>query len=201
MFGLGGLRGDKPVTGGDPWKGRLAFGAVVLVAGYFVVQTGCDAADPVAADLRGHRGGGDPAGPGRPHRALAEGARSAGGVPVPVDRGGGAGRGAGPVRRPDRRSGERPGRHRAPGLGAGADLDRGPALCRADSGTAAEPGQPRGRGVAGGAEVRPGLRRRRHDDGAGDRGGGVPGHRTGQVARGAAVHPADEQTGADARGC
>ena len=38
MFGLGRLRGDKPVTGGDPWKARLAFGAVVLVAGYFVVQ-------------------------------------------------------------------------------------------------------------------------------------------------------------------
>ena len=38
MFGLGRLRGDKPMTGGDPWKGRLAFGAVVLVAGYFAVQ-------------------------------------------------------------------------------------------------------------------------------------------------------------------
>lgn len=38
MFGLSRLRGDKPMTGGDPWKGRLAFGAVVLVAGYFAVQ-------------------------------------------------------------------------------------------------------------------------------------------------------------------
>ena len=39
MFGLGKLMGDKPGVGGhDPWKGRLAFGAIVLVAAYFAVQ-------------------------------------------------------------------------------------------------------------------------------------------------------------------
>lgn len=37
MFGLSGLRGAKPL-GRDPWKARLAFGAAVLVAGYFAVQ-------------------------------------------------------------------------------------------------------------------------------------------------------------------
>ena len=39
MFGLGKLMGDKPGVGGhDPWKGRLAFGAIVLVSAYFAVQ-------------------------------------------------------------------------------------------------------------------------------------------------------------------
>ena len=39
MFGLGKLMGDKPGVGGhDPWKGRLAFGAIVLVAANFSVQ-------------------------------------------------------------------------------------------------------------------------------------------------------------------
>lgn len=35
MFGLG---RSKSVTAGDPWKGRLAFGAVILVAAFFVVK-------------------------------------------------------------------------------------------------------------------------------------------------------------------
>lgn len=39
MFGLGKLMGDKSGVGGhDPWKGRLAFGAIVLVSAYFAVQ-------------------------------------------------------------------------------------------------------------------------------------------------------------------
>ena len=39
MFGLGRLMGDKPgIGGGDPWKGRLAFGAIVLVSAYFAIQ-------------------------------------------------------------------------------------------------------------------------------------------------------------------
>ena len=43
MFGLGRLMSDKANVGlvsggGDPWKGRLAFGAIVLVSAYFAVQ-------------------------------------------------------------------------------------------------------------------------------------------------------------------
>lgn len=39
MFGLGRRGGGVGAAGGDdPWKGRLAFGAVVLVAAYFAVQ-------------------------------------------------------------------------------------------------------------------------------------------------------------------
>jgi len=39
MFGLGRLTGDRAAGGSrDPWMGRLAFGAVVLVAAFFAVQ-------------------------------------------------------------------------------------------------------------------------------------------------------------------
>ena len=38
MLGLGRLMSDRTGGGRDPWKSRLAFGAVVLVASYFAVQ-------------------------------------------------------------------------------------------------------------------------------------------------------------------
>ncbi|QYF87637.1 AI-2E family transporter [Brevundimonas sp. PAMC22021] len=39
MFGFLKARTQgEPLDGGDPWKGRLAFGAIVLVAAYFTVQ-------------------------------------------------------------------------------------------------------------------------------------------------------------------
>ena len=38
MFGLGKSKGGSAAGGHDPWKGRLAFGAIVLVSAYFAIQ-------------------------------------------------------------------------------------------------------------------------------------------------------------------
>ncbi|WP_292229204.1 AI-2E family transporter [Brevundimonas sp.] len=38
MFGLGKSKGGAAAGGHDPWKGRLAFGAIVLVSAYFAIQ-------------------------------------------------------------------------------------------------------------------------------------------------------------------